>query len=514
MLPMFSFADNNQTCSTFSIWESQTKQSFKTRHVDFQTQIEELISDLSTGRPYAFAMIQEKVGKAPEQGKAEWLLKLVELSTLFTKTRADMVPADEESADLIEQVKESLGFEDEIVPATPVSALHEAGFAAGFAMTNRDGKRWPLYALGIPQVASVFQGFDHFVLLHEFGHFSHGDTNPIEIDSRQQNLKTWLDSAEVRSDIDGVARCSQLASAFIRPDSAIGQRIVAGLEKRKAAGHHSCLGSSSDPYQAKERRADLFALRHLLAANKVTAIVETIDRWSQGEAIRPCESGEHPPEFERALYMAGFLIDNEIDVNQLFAQWQRSATCDARSSVGHPLSWIRAGDPASLAARQYRQAYRRWLKASLADDYEVWKSEHVGVGGGESSFELHLEKACQKLEVNPLDQRAQRDALFNYNYLRELQGLELRTSFDAIEKRELFEFRFNRWKRGAEKELARLSMREFASHMLESLKEGTVLREDPQSALMGYNYLLHLNGQPLVYSVEFISIEWLNELLR
>jgi hypothetical protein len=89
-------------------------------------------------------------------------------------------------------------------------------------------------------------------------------------------------------------------------------------------------------YLAREKRADVYALRELYKQGKINAIVTVIWRFGASNFNPGSEAGiaelkrakeSYPSSLERALYMIGFLVASGIDVPKILSKWEVASKC-------------------------------------------------------------------------------------------------------------------------------------------------------------------------------------------
>jgi hypothetical protein len=208
---------------------------------------------------------------------------------------------------------------------------------------------WSPYARGLPVlIMGTEPDLDTrlFSTYHELGHIAHNDgVNEFLVEDGEKTFQGIMADPEFKRDVNRIEYYKELGKKAFNKSTRIGKRINTILNQYDMFWVQPLSGKIRPHVQYeldKERRADLFALDKFYGLKKITTILNMIYRHASGTRRSfYLKGGEHPivldtakyPElnhpadFERALYMAGFLVDKGIDINAAFREWENRGVC-------------------------------------------------------------------------------------------------------------------------------------------------------------------------------------------
>ncbi len=174
-----------------------------------------------------------------------------------------------------------------------------------------------------------------FTIYHELGHIIHDDHRIYkEIEEGKLSPSTVNRRPDVRKDLKRVNHYRELGKNVLDDTTSIGRNMREIIAKKPALWE---IPPSREDYnellrsRIAEKRADLFALDTLLEQNKISTILTDMHLSAptplEEDKITAGEDSTHPSDFERVLYMAGFLADHGIDVNKALKEWLSRAIC-------------------------------------------------------------------------------------------------------------------------------------------------------------------------------------------
>jgi hypothetical protein len=196
-----------------------------------------------------------------------------------------------------------------------------------------------------------------YILYHELGHIQHNDTaNYKGVELGKKTLSAVRAEPDVIADVEDIKRYLQLGWSAIpslqetilgkylfeivhydNPTSSLYSQVSELVKKP-----HGLWIPPADVKEQekaaynleKERRADLFALRHLYKQGRMSSILTFIRDFSMSDLsyrttpwIIAVGATDHPSDVERALYAIGFLIAQGVDVPKVLREWEMEGTC-------------------------------------------------------------------------------------------------------------------------------------------------------------------------------------------
>ncbi len=165
------------------------------------------------------------------------------------------------------------------------------------------------------------------IIYHEMGHLVNGDLHRDDEDSA---ILGWLNDVSFATDLKTIKRYTELGKTAFDCSTDTGKLINHVLStheifwnKPKRLLDYKLMIA----LRGIEQRADLFSLQKLWEQNQLVTILTVIEQYSKSDYIVARERSQHPSYFERALYIAGFLVDKGIDINALFKKFEEQGKC-------------------------------------------------------------------------------------------------------------------------------------------------------------------------------------------
>jgi hypothetical protein len=366
-----------------------------------------------------------------------------------------------------------------------------------------------------------------FAIYHELGHVVNNDATRITSvfkDSRASSR--FLEEPSLRKAIERAEKYLEIGKRSFTSETALGEHINQVL-----IGQTSFWVPPSDPvryknsiyFRACEQRADLYALEKLYEQELLTPIITIINTWARlGQVVTYSDEDRHPSRFERALYLAGFLVDKGLDINALVSQWEHHGTC------------INAEDNSLLGTSgifSFGKELWKYQHEKNGNSYEQWKEFQENRWNTEWmwSAQKKVIDLAQKidnyltiLKTQPNHAIVRRMLLYPYNYLRELLKLPLMVSEKDITLQEAEAVGYQAYKRVTQEYWKSLENSSgipmWDSYKVESLLDDfwsskqSLGNKQPLTMLYAYNYLRELKGQPLAQGESEIDIQWIEEL--
>jgi hypothetical protein len=417
---------------------------------------------------------------------------------------------------LIQQAQETLGVKEIILPAAIFNIFDGESI---FAVNN-------YYILTLGQLPDLHERL--FVLYHELAHVIFKDSlaKTYARDSDNDIPQEFFEDPLMQHVADQVLVYTQRGIQALDNDTALGQEL------HRIMAHHNTFWDTSQLsdkvyryllfHKTIEARADLFAFQKLYEQRKLETILHIINRWvTSGYRVIEDED-EHPSDIERAFYTLGFLVDKGVDVNKAFQEWQVHGTC-GNTLVTCP-SFFSAE---SKGTADFQKAYDDWSKTHQG--YEYWKqvvlaqwlTEQITSLDHKVEYLAELVKRCvRNLKELPSYPIYQQEALYSYNFLRELLQLPLADSFAEIDHAWLDAQSYTFWKNSMQT-LFDTSLPTLEVQIIPLIGElhSTLIQyrrfpkapEHQEKALYAYNFLQGMLGRDLVTSFNDIDHVWIQE---
>jgi hypothetical protein len=179
--------------------------------------------------------------------------------------------------------------------------------------------------------------YNSFIVYHELAHLFHNDTLMKNQVSTGEKLSSYfLELPDFKADLDAIERYKELGKTAFDTTSLIGKRIHKVLQEYD---NFWIAPEDEETYtdmlflRGTESRADLLACKKLLEQKNIDPLLRIIDLYSKQTGYWGIQAiGDtypHPSAFERALYIAGFLVDHGIDINEAFKKWNAEGECSS-----------------------------------------------------------------------------------------------------------------------------------------------------------------------------------------
>ena len=367
---------------------------------------------------------------------------------------------------------------------------------------------------------------------HELGHIVHHDSQEnVEIENDSHRIQERIESADFSEDLKHIQDYLEKGKLAFDETTHVGKII---LETLKTNPPLWLPPKTPEAYKkmfylrGQEQRADLFLLEQLLKQNKLSSIVRKIDDYGTSNYVTVNgEEDKHPSDLERALYMAGFLLDHHIQLNKFIKESESNGICIDAENL-HPDFKHSKNHPGSL---DYIAAYWRWKDSQEA--YDHWKIEKMKVWNSPES-EPDLVKQAQLIEytqsllegLKEASQNTHRNKklLYSYNFLREIYKAKTVKSIEEISKNWLEEIAYQLWKhqrnaklleeevRTAEERITKI-LADFEYYFRRS-KEEPNLKFLQETAFYAYNYLREMKSLPLAKYFSAIDVNWIASLVK
>ena len=380
-------------------------------------------------------------------------------------------------------------------------------------------------------------------IYHELGHIKNGDTeggvytwdfNGEHFIPGQTISSFSQDHPKLSAYLNQVKEYVDIAKAKLDKTSQTGKMLINEIQKTSTFWN-----PPQDPKQyvdsaigrAQESRADLFAVEQLFEQKRLNPkrldpiMFQIRDYGTNDKDYLIIERSKviedvHPSFLERAFYMAGYLFSKGVDVNKELRHWENFGKCtDVRrkykfgSRLHEPVEEM--GD--------FTRAYKAEEKARHTLAYKLWKAEKTpqlnASNGGQGQLVSELQRQLNVLRENPENRVAQKEALFTYNYLRELTNTPVIESVGQIDKEWLEQINYDVWKKGAQAKLlqeGKNTLNEQIIYLAYLINFYAPLPREvyQKEALYLYNYLRELLGQPIVKSIGSKEKEWLEQIKK
>jgi hypothetical protein len=422
---------------------------------------------------------------------------------------------------LLQEAQETLGMQEIILPAVTFNIFD--GKAKYITKEN-------YYELTLGQLPNLHERL--FILYHELAHIFFKDDldGTYLLSSYDSDIPQELfEDPALKHVADQVLLYTQYGIQALDNDTALGHEINSIVAQHKTFWDTSQLSDKVYRYllfnKIIEARADLFACQKLYEQNRLAPILHIINQWATSGYRVVNDEDVHPSDFERALYMLGFLVDKGVDVNKAFKEWQAQGTC------GNTLiNFQRFFSQDSKGNADFKKAYADWSKTRQG--YEYWKQALLAQWFAEKVISLAYRvfylaeavknrlRSLEELSYHPIYQQ---EALYHYNFLRELLHLPQADSFIEIDHAWLDAQSYTFWKNSVRTDwlsqtLSLPTLELQVGLLLETLKESLNklmisphAPERQEKALYAYNFLQELRGRDPVMSFNAIDYAWLHE---
>ncbi len=277
-----------------------------------------------------------------------------------------------------------------------------------------------------------------YTVYHELGHIAKNHVEILHYAENNNYYTFYLENPVFKQIPETVNHYIGLATRAIDSSSEIGRRINQILAKGEPFWN-----PPDDPqkFQKKllsiiiEQQADLFALKKLWEKNHLNTILWMINQFSVPGIAN--EDAVHPSGLKIALYTAGFLIANGIDINKALRDWDTRGQCLPTGAIERTANFF---IPAKTrGALDFLKVYSAWQDRQQAKDYQEWKTARLKefeTRAFEHEFNWHLvwdtKHSLKNLKDFPDSTFYKLEALYSYNLLRERLGSQSVKSIAGI----------------------------------------------------------------------------------
>jgi hypothetical protein len=191
---------------------------------------------------------------------------------------------------------------------------------------------------------------------HELGHVVHRDhAKSLSMDDDVLAFKDELNRPEFKAALEKIKHYTELGKKAFDNTTNVGSRINKILAKRSTfwiEPEDKAEYTKMLYLRGKEQRADLFAIQRLYKQEKLSAILQAIRDYviDRNYVVARGSKDVHPSDFERALYMAGFLVDKGMDINKAFKEWELRGKCIRAEEYYSPFKLVKSPAAASSKA--------------------------------------------------------------------------------------------------------------------------------------------------------------------
>lgn len=466
-------------------------------------------------------MLGQKVANTLEEVSKEWVQEVAKAAYPYAYIeQKKKYPPLLGTVELLTQAKEYLNLKEDIF------ALSDLDPKGGYSTVHKDGR----YSIALPTLPD--RNSRLFVLYHEIAHIIYRD-----VEVRQELLDHNRDVPQAFLDDPEFAKYCQLVEDYKgKALTAFDESTRVGRYALEIMSKYSSFWSV--PFRPKlyrtltllrnqEARADLFACEKLYEQGKIEPIVAQIAEKVLSGYIVALDYDEHPSHFERALYMAGFLVAKGLDINQLLKEWQQEGiSVINESEPALQFSEELFPLPSSKGAGDFYAAYAKALPSSK-DAYVYWKRERESYWRAEQingpilqKFDLltKLLLFLRHLKEVPTFTPYQIEALYSYTMLREFLGLPTNVFVKDIDEEWIEREVRLLWKAAFLAEYSLLPLADKCYKLIWiAIKSLIAFYKMPnwpyqgENALYAYNVLRELRNLPGVESVDDINQVWLKE---
>jgi Zn-dependent protease with chaperone function len=253
-----------------------------------------------------------KIGRSAKN--IAWLKainKVIKPDAAFEEIQSSFVHPTKHQENFVNGIKARLGIKDSVIVARIPGGDPDARAYSDIGYSSK--KKSHLVAVSQIADPTLMTAFTY----HEFGHIVHGIEHPESFEEAQD----LLSQPAVITDLNHIKRYMSLGKSAFDSSTQIGQYIISVLAQHEGSFWDRSQLDADGRLLAKwsrteEKRADLYALDNLYKHGNITAILTLFYHFGSTEyVIAEDDHDEHPSDFERALYIAGFLVDKGVDIN-------------------------------------------------------------------------------------------------------------------------------------------------------------------------------------------------------
>lgn len=283
-------------------------------------------------------------------------------------------------------------------------------------------------------------------IYHELAHVAYKDSiHKVQIESGDKKPQDFLNELLFKEDLASVKKYRALGKKAFDDTTDLGKKVKDRLARSVFFWSPPIERGEYENmvyFKGVEQRADLFACRKLLEHGKLSAILRYIVHLLASDyVIAEGSNDTHPSDFDRALYCAGFLVENGVDINKALQE------LTIKEPVLPDSMYVPCDRPLTPGARDFLRAYQEWQEAWEKHRYEQWKqnlldqAEAEGISSDQEIMRGLASLVCWRHELAILESKKAsrpipehtRVTLYAYNFLRELAGQPSAKSFSDID---------------------------------------------------------------------------------
>ena len=387
---------------------------------------------------YAYNFLRELLDQAPARPVTEidrqWLDQVREEAASYQLIEQEKYqqPTTIQSY-LLKQAQELLKIQDDIIPLSYADM--------GTTTVLGPGR----YGMVLCNVLSIEQLMA--IIYHELGHIVNRDIEThTALSLDEKTYREVIQEPSFKSDINRIDHYREIGKKAFDRSTPIGKHITDILSDYPTLHFYPSLDNEQKLQQVlyflgREKRADLFELGSLFKNKLVDIILSHIALYAFGWSevpLVPQPPFTHPSDMERALYMAGFLVDKGLDINKLFQEWYAKGTCKAIPK--DITDFILTIPPKTKGSSDFIRGYKARMQRDLK--YIEWKKNRQKAFKRQgkdkpdkkiSSLLKNLDFWLSAVKNLPHETGAQDEVLYSYNFLRELKQLPLIDSIEEID---------------------------------------------------------------------------------
>lgn len=272
---------------------------------------------------YNYNYLRELLELDPVRSQEEidhaWLDHLDEETTIrIAVQKFDLLPPTEDQKILVAKAKK------------------KANLKKLFALSSRS----ELYGYSQPTFIALGKNPDsdtqYATLYHELGHIVHNDHEcQKHISDGKKSVFDTLNDPLFKSDLKRIERAIKQGALVLNLTTKIGRQIDSfrAYKKLSIPPKQEAKRPMWLYLRALEQRADLYATEELFKEGRLSVLLRQLEYYVFPEdtpipfVVAYGDSTFYPSDIERALFIAGFLAEQGIAVNQLIRTWQTHGKC-------------------------------------------------------------------------------------------------------------------------------------------------------------------------------------------
>ncbi len=422
-------------------WDNHRLEKYAGRlHLVFDTMKSALTNEDNENFLHGYNFIRTSLGQASAENLAQidhaWLTQVQAAVRLyqFLEKESFNLPSTEHR-ELLKQAQSATGV---IADISLAAAPHQGSW------TYIDARDKTKHYIALCSKAPRHNQL--FALYHELCHVAYQDSfHSVQLDEGHQTPDYFLNDATVQDLRATISRYICLGKKAFDTSTSWGKKVNERLSKPtllwlpplKQADY-----VKMDYLKFTEQRADLFACKALLnQENLTTLLYHLIELASSDYIIAEGHQDAHPSDFERTLYIAGFLVAHGVPLNQKLQELgTRGAPTDPSNAEASDTYLANDG------ARDFLQTYKQWQQDWENTQYIQWKRNITTIAQREGVTDAEKIRSLASMTIWKHDLALQehtkahlpipdheKQALYLYNLLRELLDKDRASSFENID---------------------------------------------------------------------------------